>query len=235
MTLDSEGYWRGVTGTICGYRAIFWSFSINCGSVPVIHWRMTFPPLWKTWWNTTSILQNPLWKRGWKAHETALYSRWAYPKREWLRLPSVASRERMPVPFLAWIRTVLHFRFITIKSKRYRWKYRQWSYAAGPRSGRVCSTALHWGYRSRKVPPSEMPSTRARNIRCFWQTLTAWSLGQKAGLECKTVSPFSADKWADGQNSCTLHGAGQSLSGRQWLRLLVHSYALIFRKRAGNS
>ena len=24
-------------------------------------------------------------------------------------------------------------------------------------------------------------------------------VGQKAGLECKTVSPFSADKWADGK------------------------------------
>lgn len=25
-------------------------------------------------------------------------------------------------------------------------------------------------------------------------------VGQKAGLECKTVSPFSADKWADGKS-----------------------------------
>ena len=32
-------------------------------------------------------------------------------------------------------------------------------------------------------------------------------VGQKAGLECKTVSPFSADKWADGKIRLdTLHG-----------------------------
>ena len=39
-------------------------------------------------------------------------------------------------------------------------------------------------------------------------------VGQKAGLECKTVSPFSADKWLM-ENPCTLHGSGQSLSGCQ--------------------
>ena len=56
-------------------------------------------------------------------------------------------------------------------------------------------------------------------------------VGQKAGLECKTVSP--SDRWAESrvgvqnslavfcgqmdrrQNPCTLHGSGQSLSGCQ--------------------
>lgn len=41
-------------------------------------------------------------------------------------------------------------------------------------------------------------------------------VGQKAGLECKTVSPYSADKWSNRTDTTSLSDAGTTLSGGQW-------------------